>query len=106
MTRKEKSPGPFGLEASIDLVKPGDFVQLRFTGNRFGHTPIIVEIGDPPELGNILVAAHSMDVDYRPLNTYTVQGLRFIHILGAYTGEQEGERGSVLTGHSSESGLV
>ncbi|MCI8422286.1 MAG: amidase domain-containing protein [Lawsonibacter sp.] len=84
MTREEASPGPVGLEANPEMLLPGDFVQLRFTNDRYGHTPIIVEIGDPPTLGNILVAAHSQDADYRPLDTYHYQEIRFIHILGAY----------------------
>ena len=84
ITREEVSPGPFGLQASLWEVEPGDFVQLRFSGERFGHTPVIVEVGEPPRLGNILVAAHSIDADYRPLDSYTFQELRFLHILGAY----------------------
>jgi len=87
LTRKETSPGPFGLEENLYSLLPGDFVQLQFNAGRYGHTPIIVEVGDPPSLSNILVAAHSQDVDYRPLDTYTFQGLRFIHILGAYPNE-------------------
>lgn len=83
MTREEESPGPFGLEANLQMLLPGDFAQLRFANDRYGHTPILVEIGDPPALDNILVAAHSQDADYRPLNTYNYQELRFIHILGA-----------------------
>ena len=67
----------------MDMLQPGDFVQLNFTGDRYGHTPIIVEIGDPPELSNILVAAHSMDADFRPLDTYQFREIRFLHILGA-----------------------
>lgn len=84
MTRQEQSPGPFGLEASLNMLLPGDFVQLRFLEDRYGHTPIIVEVGDPPALSNILVAAHSMDADFRPLDTYQFREIRFIHILGAY----------------------
>lgn len=83
MTRAEESPGPFGLEANLQMLLPGDFVQLRFSYDTYGHTPIIVEIGDPPALDNILVAAHSQDADFRPLNTYAYQAIRFIHILGA-----------------------
>ena len=84
MIRQEQSPGPFGLEASLNMLLPGDFVQLRFFEDRYGHTPIIVEVGDPPALSNILVAAHSMDADFRPLDTYQFREIRFIHILGAY----------------------
>jgi len=85
MTRSETSPGPFGIEAEhLTQLLPGDFVQFRFTGERFGHTPIIVEMGDPPTLENTLVAAHTYDADYRPLSTYYYQTIRLIHILGAH----------------------
>ena len=88
MTRKERTRGPFGVavgENCLDLLLPGDFVQIRFEGDTFAHTPIIVDIQDPGQLSGILVAAHSQDSDYRPLSTYTFQELRFIHILGAFT---------------------
>lgn len=84
ITRKETRPGPFGFQATLEQLEPGDFVQLGFQGNVFSHTPIIVSIGDPPTLANTLVAAHTYDVDYRPLDTYVVQQIRFLHIIGAY----------------------
>lgn len=84
MTRSEVSPGPFGVETTLENMLPGDFVQLLFTGDSFGHTPIIVQMGNPPTLENTLIAAHSYDADFRPLSTYTFEDIRFIHILGAY----------------------
>ena len=88
--RQEITPGPFGHRAALDMLEPGDFVQLRFAQDRFSHTPVIVEVGDPPGLDNILVAAHSVDADFRPLDSYQYQEIRFLHILGAYpaAGEQ------------------
>ena len=91
MTRTQISPGPFGEAASLDQLEPGDFAQLRFNKAVFGHTPIIVSIGDPPTLENTLVAAHSYDADWRPLSTYQVEEIRFLHICGAYP--QEGAEG-------------
>lgn len=87
MTRKQVSPGPFGIETDLDELEPGDFVQFRFARDVFGHTPIIVAMGDPPTLENTLVAAHTYDADWRPLSTYHFQEIRFIHILGAYPPE-------------------
>ena len=87
MTRNEPTPGPFGIDVPLDrlnLLKPGDFAQPRFSKDVFEHTPIIVEIRQPVSLGNILVAAHSYDADYRPLDTYSFEEIRFIHILGAH----------------------
>ena len=40
------------------------------------------EVGSPPTPDNVLVAAHSEDADYRPLSTYPIQEVRFLHILG------------------------
>jgi len=84
ITRKETRPGPFGFDATLEQLEPGDFVQLAFQGNVYSHTPIIVQMGNPATLSNTLVAAHSYDVDYRPLDTYAFQQIRFLHILGAY----------------------
>ena len=90
LTRAEEDSGPFGTQANLRMLMPGDFAQLRFSYDVFGHTPVIVEVGSPPSLDNILVAAHSQDSDYRPLSTYVYQEIRFIHILGARR-QNEGE---------------
>ena len=87
LTREEKGQGPVGLQANLRMLLPGDFVQLRFSVDVFGHTPVIVEVGSPPSLDNILVAAHSPDADFRPVSSYAFQEIRFIHILGAYPRE-------------------
>lgn len=88
ITRKEQTQGPFGAEIPaerLDILMPGDFIQLRFANDIYGHTPIIVEIKRPASLDNILVAAHSQNADYRPLSSYSYQEIRFIHILGAFS---------------------
>ena len=84
LTREKISQGPFGVASDISAMLPGDFVQLRFFSAEFQHTPVIVEVGNPPSLNNILVAAHSLDADFRPLDSYSFQQIRFLHILGAY----------------------
>lgn len=88
ITREGESAGPFGVETKLDSLQPGDFIQLRF-GNKevFGHTPIVVAIGKPPSPANTLLAAHTYDADYRPLDTYFYQDIRYLHILGAYTAQ-------------------
>lgn len=83
LTRQERSIGPFGVETEMQLMIPGDFVQIRFENREvFSHTPVIVSVGDPPTLSNILVAAHSVDADWRPVDTYPFQAIRFLHVLG------------------------
>lgn len=78
-----QGPGPWASETAIDRMEPGDIIQLRTNQPRYHHTPVIVEIrGDRPSLQNILVAAHSFDADYRPLSSYPIRAIRFLHIEG------------------------
>lgn len=83
LTRTDGSPGPLAEETTLERCSPGDFVQLRFGPGRFGHTPIIVAMGETPTLSNTLVAAHTFDTDYKPLSGYGFEELRFLHILGS-----------------------
>ena len=82
LTRNLPTCGPVGVPVPLELLRPGDFVQLRFDAPAFGHTPVVVEIGSPSNLDHILVAAHSQGTDFRPLSTYSFQEIRGIHILG------------------------
>ena len=79
---QNRGVGPFGREVDVERVAPGDIVQLKLRKPVFDHTPVIVAVGSPPTVENILVAAHSQDVDYRPLSTYNDRDIRFIHIEG------------------------
>lgn len=96
MTREDISVGPWGVRTSFQYLRPGDFVQLRFLESKevFAHTPVVVDVGYPPTMSNILVAAHSYDADNRPLDTYqNVEEMRFLHIIGAFQeeGQEAGE---------------
>lgn len=72
--------GPVAIDAPIAAVEIGDVVQLSFDNRTFGHSPVIVSVGEYPAPENILVAAHSFDADNRPLSTYTYAKARFLHI--------------------------
>ena len=85
LTRSKESPGPVGKEVPADQVQPGDFAQLSFAEGVFSHNPVIVAVGGPPCLDNILVAAHTQDADCRPLSSYPARAVRFLHILGVYS---------------------
>lgn len=87
MTRQEETAGPYGRPCALRSLRPGDFVQLWNTQERFSHTPVVVATGRIPTLGNTLVAAHSQNADYRPLSSYSFQKIRFLHIQGAWTEE-------------------
>lgn len=84
LLRQEVSPGPFAVETDYSGLQPGDFVQLSFTGEKYGHIPVVISVGKEPNPSNILVAAHSYDAYRRPLCSYQYEKIRCLHILGAY----------------------
>ena len=84
LLRKENSVGPSAVEVSFDRAQPGDLVQLSFGGVRYEHTPVIVYTANVREEGDILVAAHSNDADFRPLKSYEYEKIRFLHIVGVW----------------------
>lgn len=77
-----KGPGPYGEELPIAAAQPGDIVQLSFNGKVYAHSLLITDSGPEPAIWNIQIAAHTYDAYQRPLNSYSFQKLRFIHILG------------------------
>ena len=81
MTRQEESPGPVAVDSSINLVYPGDVVQLSFDGENWQHTPVVVRVSAPEPEG-IFLAAHSYDADNRPLSSYEYRKVRFLHFIG------------------------
>lgn len=105
LVREERSAGPYGISVPLILLRPGDFVQIRFetSGGVFAHTPVVVSVGFPPRPANILVAAHSNDADNRPLDSYeNVAELRFLHILGAAAPDGDGQNGPPAGGITPE----
>lgn len=82
LTRQGRSVGPMGRDSTMEEIRPGDIIQLSFSGEAFQHSPVVVSVGDPITPENILVAAHSYDADNRPLATYEYRDIRFIHIEG------------------------
>lgn len=72
--------GPVAVEADISQMEPGDIVQLTFNGVVYQHSPVIVSVGTPASTSNILVAAHTLDADDRPLDTYSYVRARYLHI--------------------------
>jgi len=75
--------GPFGHEAPLEELEPGDIIQLKFAGmGDYSHSLLVVAEGKPPAPRNIRIAAHSFDSDDRPLNTYSYVSARGIRIDG------------------------
>lgn len=82
LTRKRRSVGPVAEAATLEAMLPGDVVQLSFKGTDFQHSPVVVSVGQPATLENVLIAAHSYDALDRPLSTYEFRDIRFLHITG------------------------
>lgn len=84
LTRSRGAVGPAARDMPLYGLLPGDVVQLSFDGGRWAHSPVVVAVGEPRSLENVLVAAHSYDADYRPLASYTFANARFLHVFGVY----------------------
>lgn len=82
LLRDALSVGPKAEQVGLEGLEPGDVIQLSFQGIAYQHTALVVSITDLPSPDTILVAAHSVDVDYRPLSTYDYQQIRCLHIIG------------------------
>ncbi len=76
--------GPYGRTADMRELQIGDVMQLSFdNGATFGHTALIVSIGERHDPDHILVATHSEDADNRPISHWFYALPRFLHIEGA-----------------------
>ena len=85
LVREERSVGPVAQETQdLSRARLGDVIQLRFSGDVFQHSPVVVQPSSDGNPAKILVAAHSADVDWRPLSPYDYQAYRVLHILGAF----------------------
>ena len=69
--------GPFGRPVGQNQVQIGDIIQLGRADGTFYHS-LVVSATFP----RILVCAHSDDYLNRPLDTYTFDNIRYIHIDG------------------------
>ena len=84
-----KEVGPFGHEVGIDEIEPGDIAQLIIDTQDWQHTPVITSVdGDRPTFDSVKIAAHSYDCACRPLSSYAISAVRFVHIDG-YRIEEE-----------------
>ncbi len=71
------SVGPFGREVPRENVQIGDIVQLGRENGTYYHSLVIVST-----FPSIHIAAHSDDYLERPLDAYSYDRVRFIHIDG------------------------
>ncbi|OGO84137.1 MAG: amidase [Clostridiales bacterium GWE2_32_10] len=75
--------GPFAKKVSMQDIMPGDIIQLSFNGdNIYQHSLVVVQIGNPVDINNILIATHTINRDYYALSNYLWKDIRFIHIMG------------------------
>lgn len=75
-----QSVGPSAIETNQINLQIGDIIQLSFDGKTFGHSLIVVQIGNSNYLSDILIATHTYDAYLRPVSTYDFKKIRFLHI--------------------------
>ncbi len=73
--------GPFGSPIPLQMVQPGDVIQLADEAGDFYHTLIVSKV----ENGEIYICAHSDDALDRPLSSYNNASERALTISGART---------------------
>lgn len=92
LVREIPSNGPAAtVTQDLKAAQPGDIIQLRFDGDVFQHSPVVVATDGTGDPAGILLAAHSADADNRPLDTYEYAELRVLHITGYYQEEEPAE---------------
>ena len=69
--------GPFAREVSEEEIRTGDVIQLGRADGSFYHSLIVTSV-----FPQILIAAHSNNALDRPLESYTFDRARFLHIEG------------------------
>ena len=85
-----KGIGPFGHEADISEVEPGDICQLIIDEEDWQHTPVITSVDKMrPNFETTKVAAHSYDCACRQLSSYDISAIRFVHIDGVRVETEE-----------------
>ena len=77
--------GPFGEEADLSLLMPGDIIQLAGSNRQFYHTLVLTGISGRNGRRRYLVSAHSNDAYMRPLSSYNYSYARGIHIIAVRT---------------------
>lgn len=79
---KNKSVGPYAEETTKENLQIGDIAQLSFDGISFAHTLVIVKIENHNNLNQIYSASHTIDTFERPISSYNIKRIRFLHIIG------------------------
>ena len=71
----EHDVGPRARVVDVSEAMAGDIVQLGSFENGYYHSLVIVDTE------NMLVAAHTVDSDYRPLSSYNYDYFRILHVI-------------------------
>lgn len=81
-----KGAGPFAVQSDASDMKIGDVIQLGKRDGTFYHTLLVTDI----KRQNLYVSTHTDDALNRPLDTYIVQQIRYLHILGVRRDNKSG----------------
>lgn len=76
-----KGVGPFARETGLENLELGDIIQLGNNQGEFYHSLLVTGFSDH----GVLVSTHTHDALDRPLNSYSYQNIRFLHIEGVRT---------------------
>jgi hypothetical protein len=77
-----RGAGPQAVEGGLEMLEPGDIIQLATYLPEYHHTLVVTEVGAAPDYENTLICAHSYDSLDRPLGSYQITRIRFLHVTG------------------------
>ena len=78
---QNQGAGPYAVSAGRTELLPGDVIQLGTATGAFYHSLLVLDASP----SRVYVAAHTVDSLWRPLDSYTYERIRYLHILGART---------------------
>lgn len=78
-----KGTGVYGEESPLEMLKPGDVIQLRNNAGILYHSLFVSYIKQPVIPQNIFICAHTVDARDRRLSEYNYASAEGIHIIGA-----------------------
>lgn len=76
---RNKGVGPYASIVELGGIMPGDIIQLDTGLGYFHHSVVVIQAGG---MADTLVNAHTYDALQRPLNTYNIEQVRYLHIEG------------------------
>lgn len=79
---ENRGAGPWAVQSDLAGMQPGDLIQIASYLPQYHHTLVVSQVASPPTYESTLICCHSYDSLDRPLASYDITQIRFLHIVG------------------------